>query len=91
MPQREVITRETAEPLTEAHMALARSIASWTEKASRLETEIPGLSLARYEQQTEPTSYMHEPSICMVAQGANGLSSAKRSLSTMTTIFSLPR
>ena len=43
MPQREVITRETAEPLTEAHMALAMSIASWTEKASRLETEIPVL------------------------------------------------
>jgi AraC-like DNA-binding protein len=70
MPQREVISRQTAEPLTEAHLALARSIARWTEKSPRLETEIPGLFLTRYEALTEPTSYMHEPSICMVAQGA---------------------
>ena len=34
------------------------------------ETAIPALSLRRYEAPTERTSYMHEPSICLVAQGS---------------------
>jgi len=70
MPQREAITKRTTEPLGEAHLALAKSINRWTSKSHRLETEVPGLLLTQYQGLTEPTSYMHQPSICMVAQGA---------------------
>lgn len=70
MPQQERITTRTTEPLGEAHLVLAKSIAHWTAQSHRLATEVPGLFLAKYEELTEPTSYMHEPSICMVAQGA---------------------
>lgn len=34
-----------------------------------LETRIPGLILHRWEHPTEPVSYMHDPSICVIAQG----------------------
>lgn len=50
--------------------ALAERIARWTEQQAPLETDIPGLLLMHYEEPTEPMSYMHEPSICLVAQGA---------------------
>jgi AraC-like DNA-binding protein len=33
-------------------------------------TSIPALSLVRREAPTETTSYLHEPSICLIAQGA---------------------
>ena len=49
--------------------AFGKSIARLTEKGE-LHTAIPGLSLFRREQSTEPISGMYEPSICMVAQGA---------------------
>ena len=55
--------------LDAARAALAALIARWTEKQDRLETRIPGLLLRRYEAPTEPMSYLHEPSICLVAQG----------------------
>lgn len=58
------------EGLGAAHAELAQKIARWTEKVSRLETEIPGLAFRRYEHTTEPQSYIHEPGICLVAQGA---------------------
>jgi len=49
---------------------LAKNIARWTEKGELHTTPIPGLSLFRREEPTEPISGMYEPSICMVAQGA---------------------
>jgi len=49
---------------------LGNSIARWTEQGELHETAIPGLSLFRRPEPTEPTSGMYEPSICMVAQGA---------------------
>jgi AraC-like DNA-binding protein len=70
MTQRETISTNTTESLGAAHLTLAKSIARWTTQSPRLETEVPGLLLAKYEDLTEPASYMHEPSICMVAQGA---------------------
>ncbi|MEJ2673105.1 MAG: AraC family transcriptional regulator [Deltaproteobacteria bacterium] len=50
--------------------ALAQTIARWTGQDDQLETAIPGLSLYRRIQPTQPASGMYEPSICLVAQGA---------------------
>ncbi len=56
--------------LEASRQELAHRLARWTEKTRRLETPIPGLILARYEETTEQTSGVYEPSICLVAQGA---------------------
>ncbi|MGD0662704.1 MAG: AraC family transcriptional regulator [Syntrophorhabdales bacterium] len=50
--------------------ALGKSIARWTDKGDQLVNAIPGLSLYRRDEPTQPTSGMYEPSICLVAQGA---------------------
>jgi AraC-like DNA-binding protein len=50
--------------------ALAESIARWADQGDHIETAIPGLSLYRRIEPTQPTSGMYEPSICLVAQGA---------------------
>lgn len=50
--------------------ALAQRIAQWTEHGELRTTPVPGLSLARREERTEPYSVMYEPSICLMAQGA---------------------
>lgn len=50
--------------------ALRKGIARWTDRGDQIETAIPGLSLFRREEPTDPTSGMYEPSICMIAQGA---------------------
>ncbi len=50
--------------------ALGESIARWTEKGQQHTTAVPGLSLFRLEEPTEPMTGMYEPSFCMVAQGA---------------------
>jgi len=47
-----------------------KTIARWTEQGELQETAIPGLSLFRREELTEPITGTYEPSICMVAQGA---------------------
>jgi AraC-like DNA-binding protein len=49
---------------------LGKSIARWTDKGGLLETAISALSLARRDAPTQPTSYMYEPSLCVIAQGA---------------------
>src|SRR5208283_982135 len=50
--------------------SLGNSIARWTDKGEQHVTAIPGLSLFRRAEPTEPISGMYEPSICLVAQGA---------------------
>ncbi len=50
--------------------ALKNSIARWTDTSDRFDTAVPGLSLFRREEPTEPMTGMYEPSVCMVAQGA---------------------
>lgn len=50
--------------------ALGESIARCTEKGELHTTEVPGLSLFRRDEPTEPISGMYEPSICMAVQGA---------------------
>lgn len=50
--------------------ALGKSIARFTEKGELYTSAVPGLSLFRREEPTEPITGMYEPSICIVAQGA---------------------
>jgi AraC-like DNA-binding protein len=50
--------------------ALGESIARWTDKEDLLGTAISALSLSRRDAPTQPTSYMYEPSLCVIAQGA---------------------
>jgi AraC-like DNA-binding protein len=49
---------------------LVESIARWTDQGDQLVTAIPGLSLWRRIEPTQPASGMYEPSICLIAQGA---------------------
>lgn len=49
--------------------ALARQIDRHTTGTNRLDTDIPGLSLHRWDHPTDPTSYMLAPSICLIGQG----------------------
>ena len=49
--------------------ALGKSIARWTEKGDQPMAAIPGLSLSRRDEPTQPTSHMYEPIICVIAQG----------------------
>ncbi|BDV42160.1 AraC family transcriptional regulator [Geotalea uraniireducens] len=50
--------------------ALRDCIARWTEGGEQYVTAVPGLSLFRRIEPTEPVSGMYEPSICLVVQGA---------------------
>ncbi|MBI5584597.1 MAG: AraC family transcriptional regulator [Deltaproteobacteria bacterium] len=50
--------------------ALGNSIARWTDQGEQPVTTVPGLSLFRRDEPTEPISAVYEPSICVVAQGA---------------------
>ncbi len=70
MQQYHAIPVQGADGLEAAQAALVERIARWTAEREEPATEIPALSLRRYEGPTEPTSYMHEPSICLIAQGA---------------------
>lgn len=58
------------EDLAGALGTLKERIARWTDKGESHTTAVPGLSLFRREEPTEPTSGMYEPSVCLVAQGA---------------------
>ncbi|EOB3584498.1 AraC family transcriptional regulator N-terminal domain-containing protein [Vibrio vulnificus] len=49
--------------------ALAELIAKWTGDSNFFDTDIPGLKLSRWTTPTPPTSYTHNPSICLIAQG----------------------
>jgi len=52
---------------------LAGRIARSTAGRNRLDTPIEGLTLHRWENPTEPTSYMLPPSICLIGQGKKRL------------------
>lgn len=51
-------------------LELNKSIARWTEQGELHTTAIPGLSLFRRDQPTEPISGMYEPSVCLAVQGS---------------------
>jgi AraC-like DNA-binding protein len=50
--------------------SLGKSIARWTDNGDRFVTAIPGLTLYRQDEPSQPTSIMYEPRICVIAQGA---------------------
>jgi AraC-like DNA-binding protein len=50
--------------------ALGKSIARLTEAGEVHTTAVPGLSLFRWIEPTEPITGMYEPSVCLIAQGA---------------------
>ncbi|WP_439333249.1 AraC family transcriptional regulator N-terminal domain-containing protein [Vibrio viridaestus] len=52
-----------------ASQQLAQQIQKWTGDKNQFDTDIPGLRLSRWTSPTEPTSYTHKPSICLIAQG----------------------
>ncbi|GMV94853.1 MAG: AraC family transcriptional regulator [Candidatus Hydrogenedentota bacterium] len=56
--------------LQAAIQGLTTSIARLTERGELTATAVPGLSLFRRDEPTEPVTGMYDPSICMVAQGA---------------------
>jgi len=56
--------------LTGAIETLNKSIARWTEEGEMHTTAVPGLSLFRRDEPTEPMGGMYEPSICLAVQGA---------------------
>ena len=56
-----------------AGSGLAQRIARCTAGLEQLDTQIPGLSLHRWEAPTEQASYMLAPSICLIGQGKKRL------------------
>lgn len=53
--------------------SLAATIDRLTAKTPLVTSDALGLTLTRWEAPTELTAYMHEPSLCLVAQGAKRL------------------
>ena len=64
------MSKDKRQDINVARKALAEQIVRLTEKQNRIEADIPGLIIFRYEATTEPVSAMYEPSICLVVQGA---------------------
>ena len=52
---------------------LSGLIASLIGQKARIDTDVPGLSLHRWTEATDPTSYMLAPSICLIGQGRKRL------------------
>ncbi|HAV1342314.1 TPA: AraC family transcriptional regulator [Vibrio parahaemolyticus] len=52
-----------------ATQKLAKLIDRWTGDANQYDTPISGLRFTRWTTPTPPTSYTHNPSICLIAQG----------------------
>ncbi|EIV8654415.1 TPA: AraC family transcriptional regulator [Vibrio parahaemolyticus] len=52
-----------------ATQKLAKLIDRWTGNANQYDTPISGLRFSRWTAPTPPTSYTHNPSICLIAQG----------------------
>jgi len=70
MKRRNVIPMRKADEIEIAQASLAERIDRWTEGKDKPDTAIPALKLRRWEEPIGPMSYMHEPSICLIAQGA---------------------
>jgi AraC-like DNA-binding protein len=70
MSQQDILSVQKAEDFGNVHVTLAEKIAQWTKDSNKFTTAIPNLYFSRHDGTTEPTSYLHGPSICLVAQGA---------------------
>ncbi|EJG1990006.1 TPA: AraC family transcriptional regulator N-terminal domain-containing protein [Vibrio parahaemolyticus] len=55
--------------MQDAYRAFAKLIDRWTGNANQYDTPISGLRFSRWTTSTPPTSYTHNPSICLIAQG----------------------
>lgn len=64
------MSKNEADEQDPAREALAQRIARWTEGGDLYTTAVPGLSLFRRVEPTEPMTGMYEPSVCLVVQGA---------------------
>ena len=60
----------TSTDLQSVSEALAERIGRWAGNNNRLVTAIPGLTLNAWDAPTDLTHYVHEPSLCLIAQGA---------------------
>ena len=67
--------------------ALAESIARWTDQGDQLITAIPGLSLFRRIEPTQPASGMYEPSLCLSPKGPNACCSETTRMCMTRTII----
>ncbi|MBD0787295.1 AraC family transcriptional regulator [Vibrio sp. Y2-5] len=58
-------------PVSDTHSKLGSLIEKWTRTSNQFgnHTSIPGLRLSHWEAPTPPTSYTHNASICLIAQG----------------------
>ncbi len=58
-------------PVSDTHSKLGSLIEKWTRTSNQFgnDTGIPRLRLSRWEAPTPPTSYTHNASICLIAQG----------------------
>lgn len=63
------VPSNTSSTLANAIEKLAKHIEKWANGANQYDTEIPGLRFSRWATPTPPTSYTHNPSICLIAQG----------------------
>ncbi|HHF2953073.1 TPA: AraC family transcriptional regulator N-terminal domain-containing protein [Vibrio diabolicus] len=63
------VPSNTSSTLASAIEKLAKHIDKWANGANQYDTEIPGLRFSRWATPTPPTSYTHNPSICLIAQG----------------------
>lgn len=63
------VPSNTSSTLAGAIEKLAKHIEKWANDANQYDTEIPGLRFSRWATPTPPTSYTHNPSICLIAQG----------------------
>ncbi|MGY5820481.1 AraC family transcriptional regulator N-terminal domain-containing protein [Vibrio chemaguriensis] len=63
------VPSNTSSTLGSAIEKLAKHIEKWANGANQYDTEIPGLRFSRWATPTPPTSYTHNPSICLIAQG----------------------
>ena len=61
---------QSGDKLKTARQHLAEQILSRTATGNRVPTAISELALIRYDGPTEPASYLHTPSLCLIAQGA---------------------
>ena len=70
MHPKESLPTATSPDVQIASEALAERIGRWAGKNNRLVTAIPALTLNAWEAPTELAHYVHEPSLCLIAQGA---------------------
>jgi AraC-like DNA-binding protein len=70
MQQKDGAILENTGDSKSTRVKLAEKIARLTVDGSRPITAIPELSLYRRQAPSEPISYIHEPSICLIAQGS---------------------